>query len=312
MVSVIMPCYNAEKHLPASLASVAEQKYRDFELIAVNDGSVDGTLDLLHEFSRRHPWVTVIDQENRGLPSARNRGLAHSRGKYVAFLDSDDTWSSEFLLDMTECLESHPDCVLAYCGWQNVGLPGGRSDPFVPPDYENEHKLESFLTGCRWPVHAALTRKSAVLNVGGFDEKLQSCEDYDLWLRIAPFQKIVRVPRVHAYYRHHNYGQMSDNAQRMALYNYHVQKRFIHNNPKVGETIGNKKAHAIVAGELNHKALHAFWHGDPATARTLFRKLAKEGYLTRKNAKYLLASMLPHPLFRRLAPAAGKMETKGK
>jgi len=305
-----MPCYNAEKHLRTSLASVAEQTYRDFELIAVNDGSLDDTAAILSDFATQYSWLTVVDQENRGLPAARNRGLSHARGEYVAFLDSDDTWSPQFLEEMTQSLESNPECILAYCGWQNIGLQEGRNQPFVPPDYENDGKLESLLTGCRWPVHATLTRKFAIEEVGGFDEELKSCEDYDLWLKIAPFKQITRVPKVLAYYHHHE-GQMSGNSQRMALYNFHVQKRFILNNPEIEKTLGKRRAIALVAEELNYKALNAHWQGDSKTARILFRTLAREGYFTPTNAKYLFASLLPLSLYLRLAPAASKTGIQG-
>ena len=160
-ISIVMPCYNAAAHLPASIGSVLAQTCGDWELIAVDDGSTDATLDWLR--SQTDPRIRVHAQSNRGVSAARNAGLARARGRYVAFLDADDTWAADYLDRMLAALQGSPGAVLAYCGWQNLGLPDGRGAPFVPPDYENADKAETLFAGCRWPIHAALVKREAVL-----------------------------------------------------------------------------------------------------------------------------------------------------
>src|SRR5512139_2260386 len=201
-VSVIMPCYNAVPHLPASVGSVLAQTFTDWELIAIDDGSCDGTLAWLR--AQADTRIRPLTQGNRGVSAARNAGLTAARGAYVSFLDADDTWAPAFLEKMLAALRSRPDAVLAYCGWQNLGLPGGRGEPFVPPDYENAAKAETLFAGCRWPIHAALVKREAVLAAKGFDSALKNAEDYALWLRVAMSAPIVRVGEVLAFYHFHD------------------------------------------------------------------------------------------------------------
>ena len=90
MVSVILPVYNTKYYLEDSIGSVIDQTFEDFELICVNDGSSDGSLEVLQEWERKDQRIRVFSQENKGLSSARNLGFKHATGKYVYFLDSDD------------------------------------------------------------------------------------------------------------------------------------------------------------------------------------------------------------------------------
>lgn len=134
LISIIMPCLNGERHIQAAIDSVLAQTCDDFDLIVVDNGSTDRTSEILG--SVNDPRLRVFTLPERGVSRARNRGLREARGTFIAFLDSDDTWSAEFLEKMHTALASDPKAVLAYCGWQNLGLPGPRGEPFVPPDYE--------------------------------------------------------------------------------------------------------------------------------------------------------------------------------
>ena len=194
IVSIIMPCHDAEAHLPASVGSVQAQSHSDWELIAVDDGSHDDTLTWLRQ--QVDSRIQVLSQSNQGVSAARNAGLSKARGAYIAFLDSDDTWDAGFLRAMVNAVQAKPDAVLAYCGWQNVGLPGGRGQPFVPPDYENDTKAETLFAGCRWPIHDVLVKREAVLGAAGFDTALKNAEDYAPWCRVAIQPSIGRVPVV--------------------------------------------------------------------------------------------------------------------
>lgn len=297
-ISIVMPCHNAAVHLPASVGSVLAQTFGDWELIAVDDGSTDGTLAWLRAQTDKR--IRTLAQANRGVSSARNAGLAEAGGTWVAFLDADDTWAAGFLEKMLAALQAHPEAALAYCGWQNVGLPGGRGEPFVPPDYENAAKAETLFAGCRWPVHAALVRREAVLAAGGFDAELKNAEDYALWLRAATAAPIVRVPEVLAFYHFHGGTQASSNRARAALQQLRAQQDYLDDHPAFLHRMGRKRVRSLTLGELLKRGYACYWQRDLPAARAIFRAVMKQGYGTLRDWKYMLPAWLPESWHRRL------------
>jgi glycosyltransferase involved in cell wall biosynthesis len=105
-VSVIIPVYKTEKYVEAAVASVLNQTYQNLEIIVVDDGSPDDSLKLVRQFD--DPRIRIIEQENRGLAGARNTGIRHAVGEYIAFLDSDDVWLPEKLAKHVKHLETCP------------------------------------------------------------------------------------------------------------------------------------------------------------------------------------------------------------
>lgn len=297
-VSVIMPCFNAASHLSRSVGSLLAQSNADWELIAVDDGSTDDTANWLHR--QTGPRILLLQQKNAGASAARNNGIAIARSEYLAFLDADDTWAPNFLENMIAALDARPDAVLAYCGWQNLGLPGRRTDPFVPPDYENDDKLEALFTRCRWPIHAALVRRSAVLDAGGFNPELTHAEDYALWLRLATSAPIVRVPKVLAFYHFHGDGQASSNRARAALQQLRAQQAYLKEHPEFLERNGRKKIRTLMFGELLARGYACYWQRDLPAARAIFRSVMQHGYGTLRDWKAMLPAWLPEAWHRRL------------
>ena len=208
---MIMPCYNSQETIERSVQSVLNQSLTDFELIIVNDGSVDRTPEILERMDDKR--IKIIFQKNSGVCVARNMGFNCSKGNYTAFIDSDDTWDSSFLEIMVSALEKDSTAVLAYCGWQNINKPNSNNEPFIPKDYESPKKLQELMQGCKWPIHAALTRRTAIEKAGGFDIRFSTSEDYLLWLKIATVQKIVRIKQVLAFYYFHDTNQTSKTKQ---------------------------------------------------------------------------------------------------
>ena len=118
-VSIIIPVYNVEKFLRKCLTSLVEQTFQDREIIAVNDGSTDRSLDILREFEQKYEFVTVVDQENRGMSKARNRGLSLARGEYICFIDSDDYVAPNFLERLYgACVENDAQIACCYYYYQ--------------------------------------------------------------------------------------------------------------------------------------------------------------------------------------------------
>jgi glycosyltransferase involved in cell wall biosynthesis len=297
-ISVIMPCYNAEGHVARGVSSVLGQTYRDVELVVVNDGSTDRTADILSTID--DPRLKVISQPNRGVSAARNRGLEEITGVFVAFLDADDTWRPDCLELLHRALEKAPEAVLAYCGWQNVGLTGGRGEPYIPPDYQAEGKLEHLLRSCPWPIHAALTCTEAIHDAGRFDEHYSHAEDYKLWLEIVAAGKIVRVPEVLAFYYFHGGVQATGKRGKTAIDNWRVQREFIEAHPEIEREIGKDVVRNIVEGNLLKRGFECFWARDLPAAHSIFRRVMKNRYGTLKEWKYMLVALLPLPLFQML------------
>ncbi len=105
MISVIIPVFNVEKYLDSCLESVLSNTYRDIEVICVNDGSTDGSLDILRKWKAKDSRIIIVSHENRGLPEARNSGLAVARGDYTAFIDSDDLVHPQYFQSLLDCME---------------------------------------------------------------------------------------------------------------------------------------------------------------------------------------------------------------
>ena len=290
-VSVIMPCYNAASFLEHGVASVLGQTFQDLELIVVDDGSTDESSEILRRVD--DPRLKMVFQRNMGVSSARNRGLAEARGEFVAFLDADDTWHPDFLGKLAAALDANPEAVLAYCGWQNVGLPGGRGKPHVPPDYEGVNKIDFFLRCCPWPIHAALTRRSAIEAAGRFDERFTHAEDYGLWLKIAVYARIFRVPEVLAFYHFHGEGQASGNGAVAALAHWKVQREFLGHHEEVVLRLGRKKIKELTDGYLLERGFECYWRRDLEAARRIFRTVLRLRYFGLSDLKYLLPSLLP-------------------
>ncbi len=309
-ITIIMPCYNAVEHLPRSVGGVLAQTFTDWELIAVNDGSTDTTLAWLQ--SCIDSRLRVHSQVNQGVSVARNAGLRLAQGNYVAFLDADDTWEPTFLEKMLAALAPHENAVLAYCGWQNLGLSGDRAQPFIPPDYEVSGKREILFAGCRWPVHAVLTRRSAIDAAGGFNPHLKNAEDYALWLEVAGTRRIVRVSEVLAYYHFHGDEQASANRARAALQFLEAQQDYLARHRDFSAQLGRTRRRQLLYAGLLEEGYRNYWKRDLPTARTIFRRLLFAGYGGVRDWVHLLPALLPLSMHQILIRLLEKNESRTK
>jgi len=311
LISIIMPCFNAERFLPDAVRSVMEQRWPSLELIIIDDGSTDGSLAVAEALSKRYDDIHLLTQTNRGPYPARNKGLAHARGRFVAFLDADDYWHPDFLRLLHQKLES--DALdIAYCGWQNVVENGENGPEYVPPAYEQEeNRILRFLKGCPWPIHAALVRKEKIDEIGGFSTRYFSAMDYDFWLKLATVtQKIGLVPRVLAYYRWHDAGQISSVKWRQVLHAWSVRREFVQAHPDLITGVSEKELDEIVNGYLRDQAYDAFWKRDLTSAQKLFRTMARHGVWRVNDLKYLVPALLPNGIFHSLVSRADRQDTR--
>jgi glycosyltransferase involved in cell wall biosynthesis len=288
-----MPCYNAAAHLPLSVGSIQEQTFVNWELVIVDDDSRDVSWSILKQFASTDLRIRVFQQSHKGAAAARNTALREAHGKMIAFLDADDTWHREFLSVMTAALQADSDAGLCYCGWQNIGLGTGQDEPYIPPDYENPDKIETLLRNCPWPIHAALMHASLLNMHGFFDETFSSCEDFGLWLRIGSECKLVRVPKVLAYYRHHSCVQTTHDRARIALDHWRIQRKFLRINHSAVSRLGARHARQLIEGELLHRGYISYWKRDLAAARRIFRVVMRQRYGSLNDWKYMLPALLP-------------------
>jgi len=180
-VSVIIPTYNRAHILREAIDSVLSQKYNNLELMVVDDGSTDETKEVVSWYI---PRLTYIYQERQGVSAARNRGIDLARGNYLAFLDSDDLWLPNKLYLQMEFMENNPKALICYTEeiWIRRGV---RVNPMKKHKKYSGMIFEHCLPLCTISPSSALITRSLLKEIGGFDEGLKVCEDYDLWLRIS-------------------------------------------------------------------------------------------------------------------------------
>jgi len=180
-VSVIIPTYNRADLVQQALASVKAQTYRDFEIVVVDDGGTDGAFEALAACRE----IRVLRHAGRrGVSAARNTGIIAARGKWLAFLDSDDLWLPDKLARQIAYLEARPDLRLCQTGetWVRRGVRVNK--PLSHRQMGGWIFLPS-LTRCMISPSAVMLDRWLVSDHGGFDETLPAAEDYDLWLRLT-------------------------------------------------------------------------------------------------------------------------------
>ncbi len=202
IVSVVMPIYNSENYLADSIESILGQTFSNWELICVDDGSTDGSLELLRRYTNADTRVRVISRPNTGVTRARNDGMALAQGKYIAVMDSDDVSLAERLLQQLTYMEAHPDCVALGAAVRVVGpdlLP--INDEFKPLDHETIDRETMAGAGAAIRQPVAMFRTEAIRKVGGYREELYTHEETDLYLRLAEIGLLANLPDILLLYR---------------------------------------------------------------------------------------------------------------
>jgi glycosyltransferase involved in cell wall biosynthesis len=207
--------YNSAPFIEPSLRSALDQTFTDLELIVVNDGSTDSTSDVVRRIAATDERVILIEQENRGLAAARNRGVECARGRLVAFLDNDDFWQPEKLALQVDLADAQPEVGVVSCysaliderqrclGWRYGGDANG----------------DVYAEMLEWDVvsggSVALARREALDAVGPFDESNPIRSDWDMWIRLARKYSFATVPSILVGYTRREHG-MSGNHEAMA------------------------------------------------------------------------------------------------
>lgn len=182
-VSVIIPTYNRKRFLKEAILSVLNQTYKHFELIIYDDGSNDGTDELIRSFKRFYDFKYIFSHENRGPSYARNRAVENANGEFIAFLDSDDLWTKNKLKIQMEYMKKN-NCSI--CQTEEIWIRNGKIvNPMIKHTKPSGFIFERCLELCVVSPSSVVIKKKLFLESGGFDESLPACEDYDLWLRLS-------------------------------------------------------------------------------------------------------------------------------
>jgi glycosyltransferase involved in cell wall biosynthesis len=183
LVSIIIPCYNAERWVAEAIQSCLDQTWQPREVIVIDDGSTDGSLDVIKSFGDKIRWETG---PNRGGNAARNRGFALAKGEYIQFLDADDFLRPGKIARQMATLESSQADVV-YEDWQRMQEKADGSKFFHPPEISGRHDdvLAELLSSWAPPPCAFLFRHRVVGAVGGWNESLTSAQDWEMHIRMA-------------------------------------------------------------------------------------------------------------------------------
>ena len=191
IVSVIIPTYNRWPMVRQAIESVLAQSYRGWELIVVDDGSNDGTSEHLAQYG---PSVRHVSRPRNGVAAARNYGVRIAKGRYVAFLDSDDLWMARKLEIQAAFMEQHPE--IQICQTEEIWIRGGvRVNPRAKHAKPSGDIFRRSLDRCLVSPSAVMMTKDLFNQYGGFDESFPVCEDYDLWLRIGIDHLVPLIPK---------------------------------------------------------------------------------------------------------------------
>ncbi|OKH33364.1 glycosyl transferase family A [[Phormidium ambiguum] IAM M-71] len=205
LISVIIPVYNGEKTIQETIESVLNQTFSDLELIIINDGSQDATLDVVSHI--RDERLKVFSYPNAGVAESRNRGISLAKGDYISFIDADDLWTKDKLESQLKALQENPQSAVAYSWTKCIDESGEMSRRgshiSVTGNVYAKLLLIDFIENGSNP----LIRRQALTEIGNFDRSVVPSEDRDMWLRLAASYDFVCVPTAQILYR-----QLSNSA----------------------------------------------------------------------------------------------------
>jgi len=294
-VSVVIPCYNAERFVGEAIESALSQSPPPAEVIVVDDGSDDGSVRVSRSFGER---VRLLSSAHAGVGAARNAGLLAAREDLVAWLDADDVWEAGKLADQIPSFDD-PAVGLVYGQMRRFG-PGGLGPPWPmnPPQgdiFERLYLQRNFI-----PTSTVIVRRQALVDAGGFDGAVAQAEDLDAWLRVAARWSVVAVPRVLCRYRVHA-SQVSRDHARVVRCGLQVREALADEFERRTGTSRNRRRQLIAAIFLDEVS-RIIAERDLARARASTAVL-QEAFvsdaadLRRAIARKRLVASLPAPVF---------------
>lgn len=206
MISVVMPAYNASRYVGQAIESVLKQTFTDFELLIIDDGSTDSTLEIANHYAMRDRRIKVLAQANQGVSATRNRGVRVAKGQFIAFLDADDLWLPDKLAAHIEHFHANPNLAVSFSRVEFVS-PDGEPTGQISTSRLVNLKPEDFLyENPTTTMSNPVSRAEVFAQVGGFAEDMSYSEDLEWLFRVMshrrqPPWQIEGIDRVSIYYR---------------------------------------------------------------------------------------------------------------
>lgn len=214
MISVVVPVYNEEEHIYRCIKSILNQTIPDFEIVIVDDGSTDKSIEVIKRIGDAR--ISVIQQHNAGVSAARNRGTEEASCQFIAFLDADDEWLPTHLETMMHLVNKYPDCSVYSTNYKIIDVDGNERLPvntgLILPNSEQDGIFANYFevaskTGPPIFTSAVLIRKDALVGIGGFPPGVTAGEDLLVWARLACAFSLAYASQVTVHYHFLSYGE---------------------------------------------------------------------------------------------------------
>lgn len=250
LVSVVIPSYNHERYLASAIDSVLAQDYPRVELIVIDDGSTDGSAEVLKRYGARFHWEI---QKNQGQVATMNRAWTRSRGEILGYLSADDILMPQAVGAAVQCLRDNPDAVLAYCDFDLIDPAGAAVRSVRTPEFDYRAMVTEMVCA---PGPGAFFRRSAFDKIGGWNTELRQNLDYEYWLRLALHGRFVRIPKVLAAYRVHPGSQSFAAASNIRPWEPVQIMQAYFDSPLVPPNLRGARNQALSIAYLNAARLH--------------------------------------------------------
>ncbi len=252
-ISVIIPTYNSEDYIERTLDTVFTQSVLPMEVVLVDDGSIDQTVNTVKNYMNVHleasKRIQLIEQKNEGAGAARNNGIRHANGNWIMFLDSDDLWEKDKIKVVIETIQKHPQInVVTHNEYEVIGnYFENRHLIYRNRDYDETKDLFLQLyRGNMFSTSCMTIQKEIIDKVGKFDETLLSAQDYDLWIRVGLYGKVIYLEEPLATYVIRR-GNITSNTYRRYLCEMKICKKYAN---EVRKRIGERDAQKIIKARV--------------------------------------------------------------
>ncbi len=312
-ISVIIPAYNAEKTILETISSVQQQTFSDFELIVINDGSTDRTLELLNTV--KDARLQIFDYPNGGLAVVRNRGLTHATGDFIAFLDADDLWTPDKLELQLAALQQNPEAGVSYSWAYYMDEKGESIHADAPIFFAGNVYAQLLVRDFIVSGSNCLIRRQAVESVGEFDTEVSGSDDWDYWIRLAQNWPFAVVPELQIFYRQTS-GSISSKVEVMEKNNLRVIEKGFQAAPPEMQSL-KKQSLANTYRFSTHLYLTRIATADAAkqaaqklwTAIRLYPPILRDSWTRNLLIKVLLLRLVPQKISSSLIELFSKLRT---